>query len=206
MTTTAHHFIASAKMPTTGQGLLTYGRALLAALTGNAHVPNPSPPLTTLTGLLATYETAETATRTRAAGTVGTRNVARTALKSCIKALVACVQQAADADPENAEAIITSTSLSVRKTPARTKAPFSVKQGTVSGSVILTVKSAGTHASYDWEMSIDGAKTWTELPSTTRTKTTVNALPVGTNVMFRYRFLTPAGQGDWSQPLGILVK
>ena len=40
-------------------------------------------------------------------------------------------------------------------------------------------------------MSIDGGKTWTALSSTTQTKTTVTALPVGTNVMFRFRALTP---------------
>jgi len=206
MTTTAHQYIAVAKLPTTVQGLSTFCHAFLAGLTGNPHVPNPNPPLATFSILLNKYDAALTATTTRAAGTVPTRNAARTALKSCTKGLVACVQQAADADPENAEAIITSTSLSVRKTAIRIKAPFAVKQGAVSGSVILSVRSAGKHASYDWEMSIDGGKTWTALTSTTQTKTTVTALPVGTNVMFRFRALTPKGQGDWSQPLAILVK
>ena len=206
MTTTAHIYVAVAKLPTTGQGLTTFCHALLAGLTGNAHVPNPNPSLAVFTDLATKYDTAQTATKTRAAGTVGVRNAAKTALKAGIRATVASVQQAADGDPENAEAIITSTSLSVRKTAVRIKAPFAVKQGTVSGSIILTVRSAGKHASYDWEMSIDGAKTWTALSSTTQTKTTVTALPVGTNVMFRFRSLTPKGQGDWSQPLGILVK
>jgi hypothetical protein len=189
-----------------GHGLITYGHALIAALTGNVHVPNPNPSIPTLTGLLATYETTETATKTGTKGTVGARNAAKAALKSGIRAVVACVQQAADADPENAEAIITSTSFSVRKVTARVKAPFAVKQGEVSGTAILEVKSAGTHASYDWGMSVDGGKTWTELVSTTRTKTTVTALPVGTTVQFRFRSLTPKGQSDWSQPIGLLVK
>jgi hypothetical protein len=34
----------------------------------------------------------------------------------------------------------------------------------------------------------------------------VTALPVGTNVQFRFRSLTPKGQADWCQPLAILVK
>ena len=206
MTTTAHHFIAAANMPTTGHGLITYTHALIAALTGNVHVTNPNPSVPTLTGLLSTFETTEAATMTRTKGTVGARNAAKAALKSGIRAIVACVQLAADADVDNAEAIITSTSLNVRKAAARTKAPFAVRQGPVSGSAILDVRSAGTHASYDWEMSIDAGKTWTELPSTTRTRTTVIALPAGTTVLFRFRSLTPKGQGDWSQPIGLLVK
>jgi hypothetical protein len=119
---------------------------------------------------------------------------------------VATNQAAADADPDNAEAIITSASLIVRKVPVRTKAPFAVKAGTVSGAAVLEVESAGTHASYDWQMSVDGGKTWTEIPSTTRVKTTVTALPVSTTVQFRFRSLTPKGQSDWSQPIALTVK
>ncbi len=94
----------------------------------------------------------------------------------------------------------------MRKLPVRTKAPFDVKAGTVSDAAILTVKSAGAHASYDWQMSVDGGKTWTEIPSTTRAKTTVAALPVSTTVQFRFRTPTPKGQSDWSQPAGLTVK
>jgi hypothetical protein len=116
------------------------------------------------------------------------------------------IQLVADGDPDNAQAIITSTSLSVRKVGARSKAPFAVKQGDVSGSVRLAVKSAGPPASYDWEWSADGGKTWRAAVSTTQAKTTLFGLPVGTSVSFRFRPLTPKGQGDWSQPIALLVK
>ena len=206
MATTTQHLIAVASIPTTSKGLGPYAHALIAGLTGNAHVPNPSPPIATLSSLLATYEAAETATAARTKGTVGARNAARSALVSALKAEVATIQVAADADPDNAEAIITSTSLRVRKTPDRTKAPFAVKQGAASGSAALAVKAAGPRASYDWQTSVDGGKTWTDLPSTTSAKTTVAGLPVATTVQFRFRSLTPKGQGDWSQPIGLLVK
>ncbi len=78
-----------------------------------------------------------------------------------------------------------------------------MKAGALSGSAILTVKSAGPRASYDWQMSVDGGKTWTEIPSTTKAKTNVAALAVGTSVQFRFRTLTPKGQSDWSQPTGL---
>jgi hypothetical protein len=206
MTNKTHHFIAVARIPGAAQALITYAAALIAALTGNAHVPTPNPSLSVLQALLEAFEKAQTATKARTAGTVGARNAARAALRSAIKATVATIQALADADPENAEAIITSTTLTLRKVPIRIKAPFAVKEGTVSGSAVLAVKSAGRNSSYDWQMSIDGGKTWTDLPSTTRTRTTVFALPVAITVLFRVRSLTPSGQGDWGQPIGMLVK
>lgn len=206
MSTTAHHYYVAGKIPTTTRDLGPFAHALIAGLTGNGRIPNPSPSVATLTDLTTKYEVAQNATTTRAPGTVGARNAAKVLLRSALRGTVSCVQQAADADPENAEAIITSTSLQVRKVPVRVKAPFAVKQGPVSGMVLLAVRSAGSRASYDWQMSIDGGKTWTEIPSTTKTRTSVSALPVGTTVQFRSRSLTPKGQSDWTQPIGMLVK
>ena len=200
MTTTTTHLIVAGKIPTAAAPLTAYTRGLIAGLTGNLHISNPQPSIVTLTGLLGTFETAQTATVSRTNGTVGTRNAARTALRSALKTEVATIQAAADADPDNAEAIITSTSLRVRKVP------FAVTQGTVSGAAVLSAKSAGPHASYDWQMSVDGGHTWTELTSTPQSRTKVTSLPPGTTVSFRFRSLTPKGQGDWSQPIALLVK
>ena len=201
-----HRALISGRIPTAAPSAISYTHALIAALTGNAHVTNPNPPLATLTDLVTKLEAAETATKTRAKGTIEARNAAMSALKSALEAERATIQLVADADPDNAQAIITSTSLSVRKVGARSKAPFAVKQGDVSGSVRIAVKSAGPRASYDWEWSADGGKTWTSAESTTQAKTTLIGLPVGTSVSFRFRALTPKGQGDWSQAIALLVK
>jgi len=42
--------------------------------------------------------------------------------------------------------------------------------------------------------------------ASTQAKTTLFGLPVGTSVHFRFRALTPKGQGDWSQPIALIVK
>jgi len=206
MIPTTHRYIAVSKIPTTAGGLTAYAHALIAGLTGNALVPNPNPSVTTLSDLLAKCETAETATKSRTAGTVGARNAARTALVTALRAVRAFVQQTADASPDNGEAIITSTSLTVRKTAARSKAPFTIVQGPISGSAHLSVKSAGPRAAYDWEWSGDGGKTWTQAPSTTAAKTSITGLPAGTTVQFRFRSVTPKGQTDWCPPVSFLVK
>ena len=142
MTTTAHIYVAVASSPPPGKPQRVLPRADRGP-DGQPPHPQPEAVAREFTVLVTTYDTAQIATKTRAAGTVGVRNAAKTALKAGIRGVVSSVQLAADADPENAEAIITSTSLSVRKTAIRIKAPFAVKQGAVSGSVILSVRSAG---------------------------------------------------------------
>src|SRR5580704_685967 len=194
------------KLPVPVPQLIKVAQAILAALTGNPHVPNPNPSLATLTTALAALVTTEAATRTRAVGTVAARNVARTNLLSLLHATQASVQQVADLDPEQAEAIITSAGMSVRKTAARTKAPFAAKQGPVSGSVRLAAKAAAVRASYEWEWSGDGGKTWTAVLPTLQAKTEITGLPVSAALQFRFRAVTKAGASDWSEPTSLIVK
>ena len=116
------------------------------------------------------------------------------------------MQAIADATPENGATIIQSAGIAVRKVPLRATRVFGAKPGLVSGSAKLTATIAARRASYDWEYSIDGGKTWVSAPSTLQAKTTITGLPVGTSVLFRYRTLTKTGEGDWSQGLSLLVK
>lgn len=194
------------KLPLPVPQLIKVAQAIIAALTNNPRIPNPNPPLSALNGALAALVTTETATKTRAAGTVAARNVARTNLLSLLHATKANVQQLADANPEQAEAIIASAAMSVRRTAGRTKAPFEAKLGAVSGSVLLVARAAAARASYEWEWSADGGKTWTTLPPTLQSKTEVTGLPVMAVAQFRYRAITKTGAGDWSLPTSVLVK
>ncbi len=194
------------KLPLPVPQLIKVAQAIIAALTNNPHVPNPNPPLPTLTSALDALVTAEAATKTRAAGTVAARNVARTNLLSLLHATKANVQQIADANPEQAAAIITSAGMAVRKTASRSKAPFAVKLGAVSGTVHLAAKAAAVRASYEWEWSGDGGKTWTPASPTLQSHTEIAGLPVSTVVQFRFRAITKTGAGDWSQAISSLVK
>ena len=50
--------------------------------------------------------------------------------------------------------------------------------------------SAGHRASYEWEYSTDGGKTWVTTPVTLQAKTTILGLTAGTTVQFRHRPVT----------------
>jgi hypothetical protein len=67
-------------------------------------------------------------------------------------------------------------------------------------------RSAADRASYEWEYSSDGGKTWSPAPPSLQAKTTVTGLAAGTSVQFRYRAVTKAGADDWSNPVTLLVR
>jgi hypothetical protein len=204
-TTSQRRTLVANKLPSSVPALIKAAQAVSSSLNGNAHFPNPNPPLATVNASIAALDAAETATKTRAQGTVGTRNAARVQLLSDLHALKANVQQVADANPEQSEAIITSAGMTVRKETVRAKPTFAVRQGATSGSVKLAARAAALRASYEWESSIDGGKTWTPAPPTLQATTAISGLPAGTTVQFRYRSVTKIGAADWSQATSLLV-
>jgi len=206
MTSKTHRIVAVSKFPTSVVALLKYTQAFIAALTDNHNFTDAAQVIAGLQAAFQALDGAETAAKTRAIGTVAARDNAREALLTTLHGAKAYVQQKADATPEQAQAIIESASLAVRKTAIRIKLGFTAKAGPVSGSVHLAARAAGRRASYEWQWSADGGKTWTSLPSTLQAKTTVPNLPVGTTCSFRYRAVTKTGEGDWSQVIALLVK
>ena len=208
MTTTtkqAHKPTVTLKLPTPVDMLIAYGRAVVTKMTGNPSFPSPTPTLAQVTAAIDDLATAQTAAIGRARGAVTTRNEKRAALVTQLKQLKAYVQSVADAAPaENAASIIESAGVGVRKTPTRHARTFTATAGPVSGTATLRTASSG-RASYEWQYSTDGGKTWISVPGTLQTKTTITGLTPGANVQFRYRALTRTGEGDWSQPVALVI-
>jgi len=209
MTTTKQHVtrsIATLRLPKPVPALITAARGVVTAMTNNPSFPSPVPALATVTQAINDLETAEQAAQARTRGAVTTRNEKRAALVALLDALRGYVQSVADAHVENGASIIQSAAIAVKKPAARGPRVFAAKQGTVTGQVHLTAQSAARRASYEWEYSTDGGKTWVTAPVTLQAKTTVSGLAAGTTVQFRYRPVTRTGEGDWSQPTSIIVK
>jgi hypothetical protein len=203
---TIHRSLASLKLPKKVPALITYTQGIVKAMTGNPAFPSPTPTLATVTEAINELQTAETATLARTKGAVAVRNERLAPLLTMLQQLRAYIQTTADADFETAPSVIQSAGIAVKKTPVHAKRVFAAKVGAVSGSVKLVTDAAARRASYEWQYSIDGGKTWVSAPSTLQTKTTVSGLAPGANVMFRSRAVTKAGEGDWSQPTSIIVK
>jgi predicted phage tail protein len=210
MTTTnqsIHRATVSLAIPRKNADLILYGTNVAQKLTGNASFPTPTPTVAAIVAATRDLQTAETAALSRAVGATTVRNGKRVVLVSLLQQLRGYVQGVADATPEDGAAIIESAGLAVRKLALHGKRQFAVKQGALLGTASITAVAAGNRASYAWEYSLDGGKTWIAAPITTQSKTTVAGLPSGTVVQFRYLAVTPkGGQGNWSQPLSLLVK
>jgi hypothetical protein len=206
-TTLAARILAVLLLPTKVLDLIKAAQAIVTAMTGNPRFPAPIPPLLTVTGLITTLSQAEQATATRAKGTVQARNAARRAVHQALDSLKAYVQTIADAaQPEDAATIVTSAGMTAKKAAVHVKPPFAATAGALTGSVKLTVRSAGRRASYEWQSSIDGGKTWVDATPSLQAKTTITGLPVGTTVQVRFRAIIKGGPDNWSQPLSIVVK
>jgi hypothetical protein len=204
-TKTDHRSIVSLKLPTRIQALITYAGGIVKALTGNPSFPTLVPMLVTLTAAIAELQTAETAALARTKGAVITRNEKKTALVQLLQQLKGPIQAAADANLENGASIIASAGVEVKKTVVRSPRVFGAKPGAVTGTAKLVTASAGHRASYEWECSTDGGKTWVTTPVTLQAKTTVLGLTAGTTVQFRNRPVTKAGEGNWTQPVTLVV-
>ena len=203
-----HRATVSLGLPAKIADLILYVTAVVQKMTGNPSFPNPSPALAVITAAVAALHDAETVALTRVKGSATVRNDKHAALLVLLRQLGGYVQSVADTSPpENGPALIESSGFAVRKPFMRGKQQFAAKQGTLSGSAVVTAVSAGARASYEWQYSVDGGKTWVAAPSTTQGKTTVHGLPTATAVQFRYLAVTPkGGQGDWSAPLTLVVK
>jgi hypothetical protein len=201
-----HAALVALKLPTKVPALVQYAQGIVKSMTGNPSFPNPTPTLAQVTAAITALSAAETAALARTKGAVLTRDNARVALVTLLKQLGGHIQTIADADTDNSAAIIASAGIAVRKTPVRPPRAFHATTGDVSGSAKLVAPAAARRASYDWEYSPDGGKTWVAAPSTLGARTTITGLPSGTTVQFRFRALTKGGEGDWSQPTSLLVK
>jgi hypothetical protein len=192
------------KLPRAVPALLKVVAALLAALAGPLF-PNAAAVIAALTKAFDTADAAETLAKTRTKGTVATRDVALTALIAELHAAKAFVQQTANTNPTNAAAIIAGAGMNMRKETTKSKAPFAAKQGATSGIVNLIARAVAVRASYDWEWSADGGKTWSSLPSTLQANTTLTGVAPGTGAQFRFRAVSRAGVSEWSQTVTLLV-
>lgn len=197
--------IIALALPKSTPALMSYAEGVVKRMTGNPALPNPTPPLPAITAAINDLRSAQTDTLSRVKGGVAVRDQKRTALVSLLQQLRAHIQATADADPTNATSIIENSGVAVRKTPTRVARTFTAKSGPVSGVVKVVAQAAARRASYDWEYSSDGGRTWISTPPTLQAKTTVAGLQPGLTVQFKYRAVTKNGPGDWSQPVSLMV-
>jgi hypothetical protein len=179
---------------------------IVKRMTANPAFPNPTPSLAAITQAVDDLQAAEAAALSRLKGAVATRNDKRTALVLLLKQLRGHIQTVADASTDNGVAIIESAGVAVRKVTTRRARTFTAKPGAVSGSVKVIAPTASHRASYEWQHSVDGGKTWVTAPATLQAKTIITGFAPGSTVLFKSRAVTKTGEGDWSQPVSLVIQ
>ncbi len=198
MATILHTIYVVLGLPRPVAALIIRVNAILAAMTANK-TTFPSPPIAfaMVTTHVDALSVAESATKTRAAGTIQTRNDALELVIADANQLHAYVQQLCNASPAQAANIAADAAMTLRKTGAHPKADLTVKQG-VSGTVHVVARSVNGAKSHEWQYSVDGGKTWTSASPTTKASTTLSGFQPGTLVQVRQRAILTTGPTDWS--------
>ena len=205
MTRRQNRVWAELKLPTKVPDYIIAVRGILEA--GNElQLPGAAPVLAQLAVALDELDEAHVASQAGTRGTIPARDAKQNVVRSILNEYRAVVQKAADANPEEAASLIERARLFVRAPSSREKVPFEAENGSVSGQAKLAVLSAGDNATYYFEFSPNGGKTWNGRPGVKQAETTIDGLPIGEVVQFRYRALTRAGTSDWSDVISLLIK
>ena len=186
--------------------LIANTRHYVAGMTGNSNFPNPNPTLASVTAQVNLVETDYDISLTRVKGSVSKMKAEVRSLMILLKALAAYVEGIANANSDHAADIIASAGMPLKKPAARAPKTFSVKQGTLSGTVVLNTKAV-VHSAYIYQMTIDptNAASWATIYTGTRVKFTKTGLTHATHYSFRVAVSTKGVQGDWSNVLTLLV-
>jgi hypothetical protein len=154
----------------------------------------------------------------RTVGAAATRNAQCALLYTGMESERIFVQGLVDAaPPERGVLLVQNAGLLVAKQAGHPKAPLTLRNGALSGTVVcdanvgLLVAAAGPlkphqQRFFNWEYTLDGGKTFQTAPSTPKGKTTISGLTPLTTVGVRVSMTNGVGQGDWSQVVTILVR
>lgn len=139
----------------------------------------PSPPITyaTVNTDITNLDTSQTTAISKVKGSAQARDDKKVIVLSDLHILMAYVQSIADANPKNAESIITASGFDVKGGADHNKADISVKpKKGESGTMIATVKKIAGSIANQWKYSVDGGKTWGDLLPSAKVKIEITGL------------------------------
>ena len=185
--------------------IITSSRHYISCMTGNANFPNPSPTLATLSINIANVEAAYQTSLSRAKGTKGLMYLELKTLEISLKLLAAYVEANANVDTVNAENIILSAGMQVKKPSVRPPKIFCAKPGAIEGDVILNSKAVKRGA-YIYQMTSDKtlATGWSDVYKGIHVKGVVQGLSLGVLYFFRVAVIDKNGIGAWSHAISFI--
>ncbi len=185
--------------------VIVYARHAVTKFTGNSWVTSPTITPLTLSNDTDALEASEAAVLDRGRGAAPARNGKLTKVFTDLEALRSNVQTAVDANLAQADEIAAACGMTLRQFTKHQKEQIDASMTTTPGMVQLKVKAVRRGASYEWQFSADGGKTWIAAGTTTISDTTIPGLTVGTEYVFRFRSTYGRVTSDWCTPFPFLV-
>ena len=183
-----------------------FARAVVVAMTGNAHFPTPAPSLVVITSDANNLEAAHTAAASHTKGTAAQTQAMVKVLQLSMQALAHYVENIANADPNNAVSIIESAGMQVKKTNAG-KARILNVLASAKGQVTLTCPVTA-RASYRWDIAMGDPTieaNWKIFVVVKQSKTIQTGLLSATVYHFRQWTVGVKGLGPVSQVVSTTV-
>jgi hypothetical protein len=174
--------------------------AIVDAVDGNADFPDAAAEIPAARAALETYAKAVTDAKNKVPGAVPVRGEAKVALVRAFQPLRRVVQSVVDAHLDQAETLVASARMKIRRFGLRTKADFTVKDGPLQGQVHLYARAVAGALLYFWEVRL-GDGDWTFACDTSASDVVISDLTVGQLYSFRFRVRTRAGMTDASRVL-----
>jgi hypothetical protein len=180
--------------------------SIITALTGSTVLNNPKPPLAEITSHLATFTTAASAAKDGGRADTAAKNAARTVVEEDFRRLGQYIDDTA---------VTLEDFLNSKYPLQKERAPIGIqsapsnlrlKHGKVSGSLEALCDVGDHRVMYEWQTAIGQTPAeWTVQPSTNSSRTSFSRFTPGTWVNVRARIRVPAGAGDWSNVVQIMM-
>ena len=206
MTASLRRVRVSLGLPKSGPAYVTGAYYIVECMDGNTWFPAPVPSLADVKSATDALRDAEATALYAGGASKAARDDRWRELKALMQLLRAYVEGVANSNLEHAEAIVKSAGMAVVVTKREDKRVLSVRQGRVSGLLILVARMVAKECRYSWQMSADAGKSWIDLTPTVSAKTTVSGLEPGKTYLFRVRGTARKVSTTWCDPVPFLVK
>lgn len=180
-------------------------RFIILSLIGNAWFPSPNPSGATITSNVNNLEAAHLKAQGGGKDEIAAMRVAEAKLDLSVKLLAAYVENIANADPANAEAIILSAGMEVKGKSGKGSQGFELRAGK-SGEIIIT-SPVEKNALYEFQMCTDftNEANWMRIYIGSKSKFVMKGLTPGTRYFFRVCAITKDGVQPWTVVKGMFV-
>ena len=188
--------------------LLGYSAQVVSKMTNNPFFASPTPALDKITGATTALQDSFIKAQGGGRSQTSVMHQNRVTLEDNLTTLGYYVEAVAN-HPDNAEtganAIVFSAGMDVKQfTPAQRQV-FSVKNGNMPGTIVLTAGSV-KRGSHEWQYAANPpADGWTDAEPTVQATTIIMGLEPGKRYTFRHRSVLTDGPAAWEDPQSLIV-